>query len=74
MSQPKTITIPLETYECLRGHLNQAMEIFQSLGIAGGNAPAISKRETKADKLAKYDHMIITNTRGTKPEFLKRKQ
>lgn len=70
----KTITIPLKEYECLRGHLNKALEIFQSLGVSGDNSPGSTpKRETKAQKEARYDNMIITGERGKKPDFLKAK-
>jgi len=70
----KTITIPLEQYECLRGCLNQAMDIFQSLGVTGGLTPAgnTSKRKTKSEKLAHYDKMIITGARGVKPTHLRK--
>lgn len=70
----KTITIPLEQYECLRGHLNKAMEIFQSLGVPFGSEtpPKKTPKETKQQKVKNYMVMIETGQRGKKPTHLKK--
>lgn len=75
----KTITIPLETYKCLRGHLEQANEIFKSLGMVGGLAsegeafkPA--PKETKTQKINNYKNLIGSGQRAKKPEHLKKKK
>ena len=56
----KTITIPLETYKCLRGHLEQANEIFKSLGMVGGLASEgeVSKPEPKQTKTQKINNYL----------------
>ena len=73
----KTITIPLETYECLRGHLEKANEIFKSLGMVGGLASErqTSKPEpkkTNRQKINDYKKLIESGQRGKKPEYLKK--
>jgi len=73
----KTITIPLETYKCLRGHLEQANEIFKSLGMVGSveskiDAPKSAPKETRTQKVNKYKDLIASGKRGTKPDYLKK--
>jgi hypothetical protein len=70
----KMITIPLEQYECLRGHLEKANEIFNSLGqLGGGNAPKAAPKLTREQKVDKYVNMIGSGVRVKKPEYLKKK-
>ena len=64
------ITIPLETYKCLREHLEKANEIFRSLGMAGSisnerNASK-PKPKTKAEKTNHYKDLITSGKRGKK--------
>lgn len=73
----ETITIPLETYKCLRGHLEKANEIFNSLGMAGGLAseskpPKPEPKETRSQKINKYKDLIGSGQRVKKPEHLKK--
>jgi hypothetical protein len=73
----KTITIPLETYKCLRGHLEKANEIFNSLGMVGGLAserktPKPEPKETKIQKINRYKKLIESGQRVKKPEHLKK--
>lgn len=73
----KTITIPMETYKCLRGHLEKANEIFNSLGMVGSlasehKAPKPAPKETKTQKVNKYKNLIGSGQRGLKPEHLKK--
>ena len=64
------ITIPLETYKCLREHLEKANEIFRSLGLAGSKAiesnTSKPKPKTKAEKTRHYNDLIISGKRGKK--------
>lgn len=71
----QTITISLQEYECLRGHLDQAMKIFQSLGVDSGRSSSPRKshpKETKKQKVEHYIKLIETGTRAKKPEHLKK--
>jgi hypothetical protein len=69
----KTITIPIEQYECLRGHLEMANEIFKSLGAVGGKAPSkVAPKETKLQKINKYKNLIGSGQRVKKPAHLKK--
>lgn len=74
----KTITIPLEQYKCLRGHLDQAFKIFESLGTeqrgkASERVSSSSKpRETKQQGINKYKELIETGGRAKKPKYLKK--
>lgn len=74
----KTITIPLETYKCLRGHLEKANEIFGSLVAEdptkkGKVQPPTKKEPTRTQKLNNYMDMIVSGKRGSKPDHLKKK-
>jgi hypothetical protein len=71
----KTITIPIEQYECLRGHLESAAKIFNSLGIPVGSSvrtPNREPRETKSQKVNKYKDLIGSGKRVKKPDHLKK--
>jgi len=73
----ETITIPLETYKCLRGHLEKANEIFNSLGMGGSLAvevktPKPEPKETKAQKIERYKNLIGSGKRIKKPDHLKK--
>lgn len=69
----KMISIPLEQYKCLREHLNQANEIFKSLGMAGSvKAPRAVPKQTKAQRVNKYKDLITSGTRVKKPDYLKK--
>lgn len=71
----KKITITVEQYKCLREHLNQAMQILDSLGIDGSvTTPKPVKRETKAERVNKYKNLIGSGIRAKKPEHLKKKK
>jgi hypothetical protein len=70
----KTITIPIEQYECLRGHLEKANEIFNSLGrIGSGNAPKAAPKLTRQQKVDNYVNRIGSGVRVKKPDCLKKK-
>ena len=69
----KTITIPLEKYKCLREHLNQANEIFKSLGMAGSEKPPkAAPRKTKAQMVAEFQKITRSGVRVKKPDHLKK--
>lgn len=73
----KKVTIPIEQYECLRGHLQEAIEIFNSLGMVGSlvNHNEASNRipkETKTQKVNKYKDLITSGKRVKKPNHLKK--
>jgi hypothetical protein len=69
----ETITIPLETYKCLREHLIKANELFSSLSGGGSlKAPKTEPRENKKDKVNKYKSLITTGIRVKKPDHLKK--
>jgi hypothetical protein len=73
----KTITIPLETYKCLREHLEKANEIFRSLGMVGSLAsesktPKPEPKRTKLQKINDYKKLIESGDRVKKPEYLKK--
>ncbi|RUT68642.1 hypothetical protein D0817_19985 [Flavobacterium cupreum] len=73
----ETITIPLETYKCLRGHLEKANEIFNSLGMAEGLASESKPlkpepKQTRSQKIEKYKNLIGSGQRVKKPEYLKK--
>jgi hypothetical protein len=73
----ETITIPLEQYKCLRGHLEKANEIFKSLGVVGSNASErkaseLPPKETKPQKINKYKELIASGKRVTKPNHLRK--
>jgi len=73
MAKVETITIPLETYKCLREHLIKANELFKSLGAIGSvKAPKQSPRETKKQGIDRYKKLIESGQRGTKPDYLKK--
>lgn len=59
----KTVTIPLETYKCLRGHLEKANEIFNGLLVSGSDAPKqkasrVPPKESKTRKVSRYMEKI----------------
>jgi ethanolamine utilization cobalamin adenosyltransferase len=72
------ITIPRKQYECLRGHLEEAAKIFNSLGIPVGSlsvkdkAPNREPKETKTQKVNKYKKLIESGQRVKKPDHLKK--
>lgn len=73
----KSITVPVETIQCLRGHLTGAYEILHGLGVDLGSAA--SERQTpeskpkktikKSDRVANYKDMLSKGKRGTKPKL-----
>lgn len=67
------IVIKEQQYECLREHLNQAIEIFNSLVVAGGDAPGVPKK-TRKDKVMEFDKLISIKGKAGKPEYLKKKK
>ena len=69
----ETITIPLETYKCLREHLNKANELFKSLGAVGSvKAPRVAPTQTKKQGIDKYKNLISSGERAKKPDHLKK--
>jgi len=70
----KTITITIEEYKCLREYLNQAMEIFQRLGVEFGSEipPKPKPKQTKSQGIEKYKNLITSGVRAKKPERLKK--
>ena len=72
----ENITIPLETYKCLREHLEKANEIFKSLGLAGSRASESNtskpKPKTKLQRTKDYKELITSGKRGFKPLHLKK--
>lgn len=85
----KTITIPIEEYNrlleinekynVLRGTLEKAKELFKSLGEKLGSdikqsaAPKPKPKETKQQRMDRFERMIETGARAKKPEYLKKK-
>ena len=66
----RVITISREEYKCLRRHLSEAIEIFNSLEVREEKAPELSPQE---QRIQKYSRMLATGRRGTKPDHLKKK-
>lgn len=71
----KSVSIPKEKIECLRGHLTGAIEIFKSLGFEIGNAACErqvpeSKQKTslptKQQRKDKYKILLDSGQRGKK--------
>lgn len=52
----KTVTVPIETIQCLREHLKAANDLFNSLAGNEGNAKrkSLKPRETHSQKVKKY--------------------
>jgi hypothetical protein len=70
----KTITIPIEQYECLRGYLEKANEIFKSLGQPGNPmVPKAVPKPTRQQRVNDYVNLIGSGKRVGKPEHLKKK-
>lgn len=72
-----TITITIEQYKCLRGHLIKANEIFNSLSLAGSitserSTSKAKPRESKSQKVNKYKDFITKGERVKKPNDLKK--
>lgn len=72
----KTITITIEQYECLRGHLIKAAEILNSIDESGAGIPLLASskkptKEKKSDRVKKYSDLISTGKRAKKPDNLK---
>lgn len=67
----KTITIPIEQYKCLRSHLNQAFEIFNSLEVSG-EAPNPGKLSSKEKSQLDMRELILNPRKAGKPTHLKK--
>lgn len=73
-----TITITVEQYKCLRGHLDAIEEILSGTGMVGGlviksKIPKPIPKETKAQRVERYKKLIESGHRAKKPDHLKRK-
>ena len=69
----ETITIPLETYKCLREHLIKANELFKSLGTVGSvTTPKTTPLQSKKQGVDKYKNLITSGERAKKPDHLKK--
>lgn len=72
----ETVTISKEHYECLRGHLEAATNIFNSLVVGGSfpknKTPNRPPKETKSQKVNKYKDLIETGQRLKKTNQLKK--
>lgn len=73
------ISIPIETYECLRGHLEKANEIFNSLGgnlkreqIKKISLKTKPLKETKSERENRYLNLIDSELRAKKPNHLRK--
>ena len=85
----ETITIPIEEYNrlmeinekynVLRGTLEKANELFKSLGEELGShtkqrvAPKPKPKETKQQRMDRFERLINAGARAKKPEYLKKK-
>lgn len=70
-----TITIPIETLKCLRGHLDQINKALIGLNIdlGGEQPPKICKKPKKdSSKIKAYIKMLESGKRVLKPEHLKK--
>jgi len=74
----KTVTIPLETYNVLRGTFIKAVEILDSLGkeLDGGvkkrTVVKAKPKETKQQGVNRFKDLIETGQRAKKPDYLKK--
>lgn len=71
----ETVTISKEHYECLRGHLEAATNIFNSLVVGSlpkNKTPNRPPKETKSQKVNKYKDLIDSGQRLKKPLHLKK--
>lgn len=72
------ITISKHELECLREHLDQAMRIFQSLGIDTGGVgitppdKAKKKRVPFAKGVQNYEKLLMSGKKRTLPEHLRK--
>jgi len=71
------ITLSIEEYKCLRGHLNAIEQILGSQGKVGSKAserqtPKPKPKETKQQGIDKYKRLIETGARAKKPNHLKK--
>jgi hypothetical protein len=71
------ITLSVEQYKCLRGHLNAIEQILGSEGRIGSGleikkAPRPRPKETRREGINKYKDLIESGTRVRKPEYLKK--
>lgn len=70
----ETVTIPLKEYNVLRETFKMASELLERYGAAGSvQVPSLTPKETAKSRKAKYEKLIETKTRGTKPDYLKKK-
>ena len=63
------VLVEREEIECLRRHLNEAMKIFQGLGVREQSAPELTPKESRVKK---YDRILKMGQRGKKPDYLKK--
>lgn len=71
-----TVNIPRKELECLREHLNEAMKIFQSLGVdVGADAPAKTpKKVSFKEGVNNYMKLLDRGDKRTFPEHLIQKK
>lgn len=70
----ETVTIPIQELNVLRETFKMASEILDRYGVTGNvQVPSTSPKETKKQRAEKYAKLIESNSRGKKPDYLKKK-
>ncbi len=72
----KTVTIPKKELECLREHLKQAVDLFNSLGVEAGEqspAKAKKKRVPFGKGVDNYKKLLDSGKKRAYPDHLKKK-
>lgn len=71
----ETVTISIQELNVLRETIKAASEILDRYGVTGNlSVPSTSpKKETAKQRKDKYIRMLETKSRGTKPDYLKKK-
>lgn len=71
----ETVTIPIQELNVLRETFKVASEMLERYGVTGSvQVPSTSpKKETAKQRKDKYVKMLETKSRGTKPDYLKKR-